>query len=473
MDQGRALGKGWWALGAAAAAGYSAVLLQDGLSRITRRDEGGLLGPTQLEGFHVVRGILNLCFLVAIAVYLLWLIRCREDACSLPALLKKAAPFAAMAFVAYPATTDVYTYLHFGRMGLRGMNPYAIPSGSVPIPEMPLFSNWSLTCPYGPISLLLFTICALPAPVSPILSVYLFKVFCLAAHLLNGALVWKVLGPGSLRSKLTLAYLLHPSLLSMHVAEGHLDVFVCTTTILMIGAIRSGKLFGSSLAALAGALIKTLPVLWLPLLALAMVRRRSWKALGGTILVSLAIAAILGATFLTTLDAWKGLVNPATRGMVARSIHHLASLVLEHGPALDPDQRVEALSRALMFCSAAFGLIYLGIALKPLVRPTSADASLVADLGWVVLLLFLIATPWVMPWYPAILLPIAVLSGSPYLAACSLIYSLSTVVVYGDGAGRGMVSMVPTLVTIVPMVAALIWRRRLSGRAEAWFARFT
>jgi alpha-1,6-mannosyltransferase len=335
---------------------------------------------------------------------------------------------------------------------------------------MPLFSNWSLTSPYGPISQLLFMISALPAAVSPILAVYLFKIFCLAAHLLNGALVWKVLGPGSLRSKLTMAYLVSPSLLSMHVAEGHLDVFVCTTTILMIGAIRSGKLFGSAAAALAGALIKTLPILWLPLLGAAMLRRRSWKALAGSIAVSLAIAAILGATLLTSVDAWRGLANPSTRTMVARSIHHVASLVLEHGPELDPDQRAEALSQELLFCTIAFGLYYLWVALKPLVRPAYSDANLVADLGWVILLLFLVATPWVMPWYPAILLPIAILSGSPYLAACSLIYSVSTEVVYGDGAGRGMISVVTTLVTILPILAALIWHRRLSARAEAWFA---
>jgi alpha-1,6-mannosyltransferase len=473
MDQGRAFGKGWWALGAAATAGYSAVLLRDGLSRITHRDQGGLLGPSQLEGFHLVRGILNLCFLVAIAVYLIWLLRCREDAGSLSALLKKAAPFAALAFVAYPATTDVYTYLHFGSMSLRGVNPYLTTAGTVPIPEMPLLSNWSLTSPYGPISLLLFTICALPAPLSPILSVYLFKIFCLAAHLLNGALVWKVLAPGGLRNKLTLAYLVNPSLLSMHVAEGHLDVFVCTATILLIGAIRSGKFFGSSLAALAGALIKTLPVLWLPLLAVAMIRRRAWKALAGAILVSLVVLAILSATLLPTLDAWKGLANPSTRGMVARSIHHLASLVLEHGPKLDPEQRGEALSQELMFCIAAFGLFYLWTALKPFLRPAYSDGNLVADLGWVILLLFLAATPWVMPWYPALLLPIAVLSGSPYLAACTLIYSLSTGVIYGDGAGRSMFSVITTLVTIVPVLAALIWRRRVTERAEAWFARFT
>jgi alpha-1,6-mannosyltransferase len=470
MDQGRAFGKGLWALAVAAAAGYSAVLLRDGLSRITHRDEGGLLGPSQLDGFHVVRGLLNLCFLVAIAVYLVWLFRCKEDAPSLAALMRKAAPFVALAFVAYPATTDVYTYLHFGRMALRGVNPYLTPAGTVPIPEMPLFSNWSLTSPYGPISQLLFMISALPAAVSPILAVYLFKIFCLAAHLLNGALVWKVLGPGSLRSKLTMAYLVSPSLLSMHVAEGHLDVFVCTTTILMIGAIRSGKLFGSAAAALAGALIKTLPILWLPLLGAAMLRRRSWKALAGSIAVSLAIAAILGATLLTSVDAWRGLANPSTRTMVARSIHHVASLVLEHGPELDPDQRAEALSQELLFCTIAFGLYYLWVALKPLVRPAYSDANLVADLGWVILLLFLVATPWVMPWYPAILLPIAILSGSPYLAACSLIYSVSTEVVYGDGAGRGMISVVTTLVTILPILAALIWHRRLSARAEAWFA---
>jgi alpha-1,6-mannosyltransferase len=378
-----------------------------------------------------------------------------------------------LAFVAYPATTDVYIYLHFGRMTLHGVNPYLTTAGTVPIPEMPLFSSWSLTSPYGPISLLVFTIASLPAAVSPILAVYLFKLFCLAAHVLNAALVWKTLGPANLRAKLTMAYLVCPGLLSMHVAEAHLDVFVCTTAILMVGAIRSGNFFGSAAAALAGALIKTLPILWLPLLGAAMLRRRSWKALAGSIALSLGVVAVLSTTLLTTIDAWKGLANPSTRDMVARSIHHVASLVLEHGPRLDPDQRAEALSQELMFCSAMFALYYLWLALKPLVRSVYSDSNLVADMGWVILLLLLVATPWVMPWYPAILLPIAILSGSPYLAACSLIYSVSTQVIYGDGAGRGLISVVTTLVTILPILAALIWHRRVAERAEAWFARST
>lgn len=473
MDQGRAGGKGLGAVALAASAGYSALLLSDGLARITNRAPDGLLGPSSLDGFQLPRAILNACFLAALGVYVFWLLMVSEDSPTLSGLLKKAAPFLAAAFVAYPATTDVYTYLHFGCMGLHGLNPYVVPAGTVPMPEMPLFSNWSLTSPYGPLSQMLFMICALPARLSPVLAVYVFKMFCLAAHVLNAVLVWRVLGAIGLRSKLTMAYLINPSLLSMQVAEAHLDVFVCTATILMIGAALSGKFFPSAMAAVAGALIKTLPVLWLPLLASTMVRRRSWKALGLSILISVAILGVMSATLLPTFDSWKGLVNPATRGMVARSVHHLASLVLEHGPELEPEQREEALSQELLFCTIAFGIYYLWAALKPLVRSDHTEAGLVADLGWVTMTLFLVATPWVMPWYPAILLPFAILSGSPFLALCSLVFSLSTGVIYGDGAGRSVLSVATSLVTIGPILATLLWSRRLSERAEAWFARTT
>src|SRR6185503_10669170 len=423
--------------------------------------------------FQLPRAILNGSFLVALAAYVIWLLRFREDSLTLSPLMKKAAAFLALGFIAYPATTDVYTYLHFGTMGLRGVNPYLTPAGTIPMPEMPLFSNWTLTSPYGPLSQTIFMICALPARWSPILGVYVFKAFCLAAHVLNASLIWRMIGPGGLRGKLTMAYLVNPSLLSMHVAEAHLDVFVCTATILMIGGILSGRLFEAAVAAWAGVLIKTLPVLWLPLLAFTMVRRRAWKALGGSALVSLAIVGVLSVTLLPTLDAWKGLLNPATRGMAARSVHHLASLVLEHGPQLDPDQRWEALSQELLFCTIAFGIFYLWVWLKPLVRPDHSGASLVADLGWVTLALFLVATPWMMPWYPAILLPFAGLAGAPFFALCILVFSLSSGVIYGDGAGRGALSVMTTLVTIGPILATLLGVRKLSERAAGWFARFT
>jgi len=318
---------------------------------------------------------------------------------------------------------------------------------------------------------LLFMIAALPARISPLTAVYLFKLFCLIAHVVNASLVWRVLGAGSLRSKLTMAYLINPSLLSMQVAEAHVDVFVCSATLILIGCLLSGKYFEAVLAAWAGALTKTLPVLWLPILASFMVGKRAWKPLGWSGLTSVAIVGVLTATLLPTIAAWKALINPAALGLAARSIHHLSGLLLDHGLKMGADQRNAIVSKEVLVCTAVFGVYYLWICLKPHVRRMSSESGLVADLGWVTLALLLLATPWMMPWYPTVLLPIAVLSGAPFLGLCSLVFSLSMGVIYGDGAGRSMISMLTTVVTIAPILATLIWRRRLSEKATAWLAR--
>jgi alpha-1,6-mannosyltransferase len=385
--------------------------------------------------------------------------------------VKKSLGFLALSFVAYPATTDVYLYLHYGAMGIHGVNPYLTPAGAVPIPEMPLYSVWRQTSAYGPLTQLLFMISSLPARVSPLLAVYVFKLFCLAAHVVNAFLVWRVLGPGSLRSKLTMAYLINPSLLSMQVAEAHVDVFLCTAAIVMIGCLLSGKYFEAVLAVWAGALTKTLPILWLPLLVSFMGSRRSWKALGLSGLVSVAIVGILGATLLPTVQAWKGLVNPGIREMAARSIHHLSALLLDHGLKLGPDARSAIQAKGLLVGAGLFGVYYLWVWVKPHVRRMTTESMLVADLGWVTLTLLLVATPWMMPWYPTILLPLGLLSGAPFLGLCSLVFSLSMGVIYGDGAGRSMISMLTTLVTLGPILATLLWRRRLSEMAMGWLGR--
>jgi alpha-1,6-mannosyltransferase len=464
-------GKGLAAIAIAAFAGYAAVLVRDGFWRLSHPSPDGRLGPSGLEGFHLARGILNVCFLIVLAAYVIWLLRSTEDSSTFRGLLKKALVFLALGLVAYPSTTDVYGYLHYGAMGLRGVNPYLTPAGSIPIPEMPLQSDWRQTSTYGPLTQLLFMIAVIPAKVSPVLAVYGFKLLCLIAHVVNAFLVWRMLGAGRLRSKLTMAYLINPSLLSMHVAEAHVDVFLCSATILLVGCILSGRYVEASLAAWAGVLTKTLPILWLPLLASFMLRRRAWKSLGWSGLASVAIVAVLAATLLPTVEAWRSLFNPASRGMEARSIHHLASLVLEHAVKLAPAARAAILSQAALLCTGGFGLYYLWAFLKPHFGRMSSDAALVADLGWVTLALLLAATPWMMPWYPTILVPLGILSGAPFLGLCSLVFSLSAGVVYGDGAGRTMISILTTLVTIVPVLGALVWRRRLSEMAAGWLSR--
>ena len=151
-------GKGLVAVAVIAFAGYAAVLLRDGLWTHSHRSPDGRLGPSELDGIHLARGILNVYFLVVTAAYVIWLLRSTEDSSTFRGLLKKALVFLALSLVAYPSTADVYGYLHFGGMGIRGVNPYLNPAASIPIPEMPLQSNWRQPSTYGPLAQLLFMI---------------------------------------------------------------------------------------------------------------------------------------------------------------------------------------------------------------------------------------------------------------------------------------------------------------------------
>src|SRR5947209_4060987 len=107
---------------------------------------------------------------------------------------------------------------------------------------------------------------ALAVPLGPVAAVYLLKLFCLLAHVASAYLIWRLLRDTRYRGRITLAYLVNPYLLAQHVADGHVDVFLCLTLVLLAGCLLRRRYLAAVVALVVGVLVKTLPVIWLPLI---------------------------------------------------------------------------------------------------------------------------------------------------------------------------------------------------------------
>lgn len=411
------------------------------------------------------RAITTSAYLILCAVYLFWLIQPQryglQSIDRFRSLLKPAIPFLLLAWTAYPLSNDIYLYLQYGFMKLLGANPYLTPAGDVTTALTPLL-DWSQTATYGPISLSVFAVSAAAVADHPILSVYLFKLFCAVIYVLNAYLVWLFLQSSPARNKLTIAYLLNPYLMIAQVADAHIDVLLSTSIILSIGCLYHRRYTAAILTLVAGVFTKTLPILWLPLVVNYLVRRQQWQKLALSAVACLMIGIGLSRTILPGWAAWKSLLNPGASGMTARSLHHLFRLLLTHSGAIDWDAAGAMVQPLATVTLLGFGLFYLWTLFKPYRQPNYSELNLVQDIGWVTLVLLLFATPWLMPWYASALLSIAVLTlDAPLFCIASMTFALCSGLIFGAGSGESFISIFAALLTVFPTIAVLIFRDRV------------
>lgn len=412
------------------------------------------------SGFSVIRLLINGSYLIATITYIIWLIQKKSTSASFLDICKYALPFMALALIAYPLSNDIYMYLHYGAMSLHKINPYLNKSDSFVSVVSP-FIHWLQTSTYGPVSLFFFALSALALPISPLLGVYIFKIICLLVHALNAYLIWRLLTNSPHRSLITTAYLLNPMLLNEQITNAHLDVLVANTLIVLIGCIYYQRYVFAVLAIWVGFFVKTLPIIWLPLVFAFLCKQRRWRDLAASVLLSLLIIAAITYTFLPTVSAWSSLLNPGVSGATARSFHHALNLFLNFWPDLTVETRDSIVSFIKYFSYLSWIVYYAGTLIKSYFSPNDSEINLVSDIGWTTLTLFLFATPWLMPWYPSILLPIAALIiNAPNFVLTSLTFCLSPSIILGGGAGKNLISLVTSFVSVVPPTALLIFRRK-------------
>lgn len=413
------------------------------------------------SGITLIRLITNISYLTALAVYVNWLFQKKQVGSSFLDICKYCIPFMTLAFIAYPLSNDIYMYLHYGVMSLNKINPYLHRSDSF-VSSISPFIHWLQTSTYGPVSMFFFSVSALFVPISPLIAVYFFKLICLGVHTLNGYFIWRLLNKSDNRSLIVMAYLLNPMLLNEQIVNAHLDVLLANTLIVFIGCLYSGRYVWGILAIWIGFLVKTLPIIWLPLVFAFLFKQRRWIDLAAGFLVSLLIITLITYTFLPTVAAWESLLNPGVTNATARSFHHLISLCLSWLPNITVETSQSILSLITSFSYCIWIIYYLWTLLKSQFRKNYSEIDLVSNIGWVTLSLFLFATPWLMPWYPSILLPIAALSlNDLHLVLTSLTFSLFPSIILGGGGGKNAISILTVAITVIPPTALLILKRKV------------
>jgi len=412
------------------------------------------------SGFSLIRVITNGSYLIALVVYVIWLFQKKHVGSTFLDICKYSLPWMALAFIAYPLSNDIYMYLHYGVMSLNKINPYLNTSASF-VSSLSPFLHWFQTSTYGPVSLFFFSVSALAVPISPLLGVYFFKIICLGVHTLNAYLIWRLLKQSEKRSLIAMAYLLNPMLLNEQIVNAHLDVLLANTLIILIGCIYYERYVLAILAIWVGFLVKTLPVIWFPLVFAFLCKQRRWRDLAAVSLLSILIITVITYTFLPTVAAWKSLLNPGVTSVTARSFHHLINVCLNFFPNITFETRQSILSFLKGFSYCMWMIYYLVTLLKSYFRSNYSEINLVSDIGWITLSLFLFATPWLMPWYPSILLPIAALSiNAPHFVLTSLTFALFPSILLGGGGGKNPISILTILITVIPPTALLLLRRR-------------
>lgn len=451
---------------------YAAVMTQLGWSKLQQVMAGAQLANLPVFGEGAARLIINLTYFGLTVLYVGWLLKqlkpdqnsYRTDPVQFSTLLKPASIFLVLAWSTYPFSSDGYLYLQYGLMGLNRINPYLTPATQFPSVLSPLLS-WSQTSTYGAVSQAFFMISAIGVAVSPALALYGFKLVCVGLHILNARLVWSLLKNSHHRQTLTIAYLLNPLLLTEQVADAHIDVFVCCALLILIQCLYARRYLWTVVMIWVGILTKTLPIIWLPLVLAFLLGKRQFKTLGLAILVCLAVPLILSQTLLPTPTAWLSLLNPGVSGMTALSTHHVLNLVLTSFLGLSFPAMVNVLSVYSKVTIVAFGAFYAWTIAQLLLNRQTTESDLVKSIGWVTLVLILFSTPWVMPWYPSILLPIAVVcSDASLFVLTSVAFTFSVKLIVGEGAGRGLLALIATLIRIAPPLIVLALGKNWSDR---------
>lgn len=379
---------------------------------------------------------IGILYLIVNILYVLWLFQAQRNysykGLKFFDLVKLCFPFLALAFISYPLGNDIYLYLQYGLMALNNYNPFLLRAGGFSS-ELYEFIRWYQTSTYGPVSLAFFVISAAFVPVSKILAIYLFKGFCLAAHLLNGYLVFRLLKKYPYSEIVTLAYLCNPLILFEQVGSAHVDVFVCTTFLFLIFCFKYKHYLVGMLTIWLGFMAKTLPILWLPLGTAFLIQQRRWYSLILAVIGSLAIVGLLTITVLPTKEAWWSLLNPGvsdTLGPLADtmgSFHRILATYLRYWPNLTSQFKMDIIAKFKLFTYAIFGAYYLVTLIQIPLRRRYSEDNLGLDIGWVSLLLFVLATPWLMPWYASTLLPATALNiDDRRFALTSLAFSMSS-----------------------------------------------
>ena len=305
--------------------------------------------------------------------------------------------------------TDVFNYLHYGRMpATYGVNPYTALPLTVPQDPAYHFSNWHhLLSPYGPL-FTLFTEALAPLPLAT--AYWVWKGVLLAAAL--GTLVLVAVAARRLgrSSQAAVAFVgLNPLVLVYGIGGNHNEPLmllcgVAAVTLAVIGWQQGSAPWwdvGAGACAVLAAGFKPSAALLAPIVVLAC--RRRLPALGGAGGAGALVLAVVGLLFgghLPATGVQDGLVGPL-------SVPNVLAALAGHGGMTAHDRTI------------AHGVLALAA-----VGATAAVAwrrSWLPGAAGFVMLATVLTLGWTMPWYVWWVLPFAALARTRALAGACIV----------------------------------------------------
>ncbi len=210
--------------------------------------------------------------------------RGRHRALAWGIVIAGAIAFCAALLFLYPVdAVDIFDNIIRGRMQtLYGANPfYQVPNGFRQDPFYPYAGWYTITSAYGPGWELLSRVLAGLAGNGIIANVIVYKLLNIFAFggitLLIGLLLQKYAPERALYGVVLFAW--NPLVLYTAVGNGHNDVVMVFFIVLAFYLVARGHFTWAALAMTAGALIKFIPILLLPLILFAAIKRlKDWRA---------------------------------------------------------------------------------------------------------------------------------------------------------------------------------------------------
>jgi hypothetical protein len=319
-------------LGVASAAGYLlAFTLPYWLPRYDRNVGDEIYRFTAREPW---RGVLFFVALAALfALYLAayrWSVRAGQTGTAAWAVGLWTLVFCLLLIPVQPVTSsDIYGYVFQGRIvAVLGANPFAHlyrDFAADPFYFCATFHNLPATTGYGPLWIAVEAGLGWLARGRLLLNLFLLKGLAAGLHLLSAFLVWAVLGRMAPEKRLSgmLFYAWNPVLLYELAGNAHNDAAVAALALLGFFLLSRDQWWVAIPCLMAGALVKPVVVLWLPLVAVWLLAHCPDWASRLRRAVAVAVLALLPAVVAYAFF-WAG--SATFRGLLAQSDIHGNSL---------------------------------------------------------------------------------------------------------------------------------------------------
>lgn len=333
--------------------------------------------------------------------------------------------FSALLLALYPVdASDIYDYIMRGRMSaLYGLNPLEDVPMQVAFDDFYRYASWRRTpSAYGPLwEILAHGVTAFTSEMSRNAQVIAYKLLVVAGYGLTGLFIGLTLARIAPRRLLLGSYLFlwNPLVLYMTAGTGHNDALMTACVAFAIYAL-SRRWYGvATLGAVLGVLIKFIPALLLPFIALL-----AWRDLGPRRWLRYALTAGLvcgGLTLLLYVPYWHGFDTLRTSrravmytGSVATVLRHLLMPITDGISDLSTSARQTPNASGLLANGTLviFGAVYL-VELFKVWRERQLMPAL-RSFARVIVAYLLVASLWFHAWYVVWLLAIvALLENTP------------------------------------------------------------